>query len=244
MKMKYIIPMVLLAMILLSGCIGDTANLTVKVVDPQGNPLEDASIDVYANYSVSTSNNQIWRNFNGSLNASTQTDATGMATINLIPSKYEVSAWKNGYFSKRQEVQLNSDQEITIKMNELHTTKLTQRQGGSEYTVTQEVKEIMGEFVEFNFYPPIRFFEKQEGDYVYFGTDSIAYEIVEVKNNSFTFIQSDGETELELYDGFIENNQKAIVRTNDVGLYQFKIEYINWKSSNWLSIFFFFLQKL
>ena len=61
MKIQIALISILLALIIASGCVSNTNELTVNVIDDSGNPIEGANVNIYANYTISGFNGITWR---------------------------------------------------------------------------------------------------------------------------------------------------------------------------------------
>src|SRR3989344_1298112 len=82
-----------LALIFFSGCLQDpTVQVQVFVRDEQGNPVPDAYVYAYSNYSLGSGAGLKRIDLNGTLDASALTDAQGRATLNILPGNYAFQA--------------------------------------------------------------------------------------------------------------------------------------------------------
>ncbi len=96
--MKNILLVVLIGFaILLAGCgsIPQGGNVTVYVTDDQGNPVDGASVNAYTNYYFNSQFGDKWQSLSGSIASSVTTNAKGIATLQLLPSKYAFQVYKD-----------------------------------------------------------------------------------------------------------------------------------------------------
>jgi len=236
MKSKIILTTIIIVAIFFSGCTNTMHTLTVNVVDPSGNPIEGADVDVYANYSLSAFDTITWRNINGTIQSSTETNQEGIVALQMPQAKYAVNVWANGYNYNGTEVLLDGDRSVTISLSEEFeefedTYTLNISQGGTNYSVTEELRIIMDgtdlELFSVSFSPEIEFFEKSGSDYVYYMAPDTSLETT----HSYEFFAiRPGEMDLDggTYTNgmIIEHSDDAIVyvNTNENGLYNFTVE--------------------
>ncbi|HZX34696.1 MAG TPA: hypothetical protein VFF09_04935, partial [archaeon] len=93
MKYNSLLPALIVAAVLFSGCISDpTVEVRVFVHDAQGNPISNVYVSAYSNYSISSGAGSELSGIDGSLEASVQTGEDGIATFNILPGNYAFRA--------------------------------------------------------------------------------------------------------------------------------------------------------
>lgn len=93
---KFLTISILALLMLLIGCTlpGPTVDLSVYVYDETGDPVQNASINVYIKASISASTNTNWGNISGTIGASGQTDAEGRYQTQVPAGTYSIQAGK------------------------------------------------------------------------------------------------------------------------------------------------------
>ncbi len=101
------------AIFILAGCTNIPTNggdVTVYVTDETGKAVEGATVNAYTNYNFSGSVGDRWQGITGTITSSVTTNAQGIATLQLLPSKYAFQASKNDYETNGVEQQITPGQ--------------------------------------------------------------------------------------------------------------------------------------
>ena len=212
------------AIVFVSGCLSsNNYNLTILTVDNYGNPIGNVDITLYSRYELSSFDGIKWSTISGSIDSKIETDKDGKATIQLSKNKYAISAWKSDYSFNGDEVLLDGDKEIQIKLYPIQRVTLKEKLDGETYEVQQTL--FMSEdAIEWYFNPEIKFFEDTgEDDDVYMvgGYGNIKMPIKQIAKGSFTIINEDTGEEHTFNDGEVYNGGTVRISTNDFGMYSF-----------------------
>lgn len=114
-----------IALLVLAGCTGipgPSVNLSVYVEDQSGNPVENASVNLYSNVQINQNTNMDWKNISGTVSAGGQTDQDGRFETSIPAGQYSVQAGKenaNGtwVYNGVTETFTDSYESVTIQLN-------------------------------------------------------------------------------------------------------------------------------
>lgn len=114
-KVGPIFSLLLALLIFSSGCAQNaTVNVNISVIDEHGNPVEDAAISAYSNYSLENGINDKWTNLKGTIEATGTTEKDGKTTLQLLSGNYVFIAKLGGAIGGEEKLIIKGNNLVSI----------------------------------------------------------------------------------------------------------------------------------